>query len=158
MLKVGDVPYFNFKCNSIFYFIYIYSYWRTISHCLMFFKIHSKLSWISDKECDLSDNLNLLFHVGAEILNLFCFAWLFYIFPCTVEAKIWESNKFVLSGRFSNSLWGSDSLLFPKFVNIVSMLFYNYLEFIILLDTSLVISFGRYKEYMICWISFSKFR
>ena len=33
----------------------------------------------------------------------------------------------------------------------------TFIEFIILLYTFLVISFARYKEYMICLISFSKF-
>ena len=65
--------------------------------------------------------------------------------------------KFVLSERVSNSLWGSDGLLFPKFINIVSILYYKYNEFVILLYSSLVISFARCKEYMICSISFSKF-
>ena len=65
--------------------------------------------------------------------------------------------KFVLSERFSNSLWGSDSLLFAKFMNIVSLLYYKYIGFVILLYSSLVISFARCKEYMICSISFSKF-
>ena len=37
------------------------------------------------------------------------------------------------------------------------MLFYNFIEFIILLYNFLVISFAQHKEYMICLISFSKF-
>ena len=36
-------------------------------------------------------------------------------------------------------------------------MYYTFNEFIILLYTFLVISFARYKEYMICPISFSKF-
>ena len=36
-------------------------------------------------------------------------------------------------------------------------MYYTFIEFIILLYTFLVISFARYKEYMICLISFSKF-
>ena len=48
-------------------------------------------------------------------------------------------------------------LLFPEFINIVSILFYNFMEFIILLYTFLVISFARYKEHLIFLISFSKF-
>ena len=44
-----------------------------------------------------------------------------------------------------------------EFTNIVSTLFYNFIEFIILLYTYLVFSFARYKEYIICLISFSKF-
>ena len=38
-----------------------------------------------------------------------------------------------------------------------SILFYNVIKFIILLYTFLVISFARYKEYIIYLISFSKF-
>ena len=39
----------------------------------------------------------------------------------------------------------------------VSILFYNFIEFIVLLYIFLIISFARYKEYMICLISFSTF-
>ena len=57
--------------------------------------------------------------------------------------------KFILSVRLSNSLCGSDVLLFLEFINIVPILFYNFIEIIILLYTFLVIFFSRYKEYMI---------
>ena len=50
-----------------------------------------------------------------------------------------------------------DFLLFKEFMNIVSILFYNFIEFIILLYNFLVISFARYKEYIIFLNSFSKF-
>ena len=65
--------------------------------------------------------------------------------------------KFVFSKRFSNSLWGSSILSFSEFISIASLLFYNFIEFIILLNTLLVIAFAQYKEYKICLISFSKF-
>ena len=65
--------------------------------------------------------------------------------------------KFILSKRLSNGLLGSDVLLFPEFINVVSILFYNFIEFIILLYTFLVISFARYRKYIICLLSFSKF-
>ena len=65
--------------------------------------------------------------------------------------------KFILSERFSNSLRGSNVLVFSELINIVSTLFYNSFEMIIFLYTFLVISFALYKEYMICLISFSKF-
>ena len=64
--------------------------------------------------------------------------------------------KFILSAWLSNSLNGSDVLLFLEFIERVSILYFTFSEFIILLYTFLVISFVRYKEYMICWISFSK--
>ena len=65
--------------------------------------------------------------------------------------------KFVFSKRFSNSLWGSSILSFSEFISIASLLFYNFIEFIMLLNTLLVIAFAQYKEYKICLISFSKF-
>ena len=46
---------------------------------------------------------------------------------------------------------------FSEFINISSILLYNFIEFIILIYTFLVISFAQYKEYIICLISFSKF-
>ena len=65
--------------------------------------------------------------------------------------------KFILSVRLGNSLWGSDALLFLEFINMVSILFYKFTEFIIFLYTFLGTSFSRYKEYVICLLSFSKF-
>ena len=62
----------------------------------------------------------------------------------------------ILSERLSNSLGGSDLLLLPEFRNSVSILFYNFSEFFMLLYTFLVTSFAWYKEYMIWRISFSK--
>ena len=65
--------------------------------------------------------------------------------------------KSIFSERLINSLWGSDDLLFSEFINIVSILFYNFIEFIIFLYTFSVIYFIPYKRYIICLISFSKF-
>ena len=74
-----------------------------------------------------------------------------------IKHHIYHSFKFILSERFSNNLWGSDVLLFSEVLNIVSILFYNFIEFIILLYTFLVTSFSQCKKYVICLISFSKF-
>ena len=65
--------------------------------------------------------------------------------------------QFILSVRLSNNLWGSDVLLFLEFINIVPILFYNFIEFIILLYTFLVIFLARFKECMIWRILSSKF-
>ena len=65
--------------------------------------------------------------------------------------------KFTLSLKLSDSLWRSDVFLFSGYINIVSILFYNFTESIILLYTFLVNFFARYKTYMIWRISFSKF-
>ena len=51
----------------------------------------------------------------------------------------------------------SEVLLFLKIIDIVRILFYNFIEFIILLCIFLVSSFARYKQYIICLISFSNF-
>ena len=65
--------------------------------------------------------------------------------------------RFVLSKRFNNNLRASNVLLFSEFTNIVFILFYNFIEFIILLHTFLVTSFLGYEEYLICLISFFTF-
>ena len=65
--------------------------------------------------------------------------------------------KFILSVRLSNSLWKSDVPFFLEFMNTVSILFHNFIEFIILLYSFLVIYFSWYKEYMIWRISCRKF-
>ena len=65
--------------------------------------------------------------------------------------------SFILSERLSNSLWGLNVLLFPEFINKLSILLDNYIEFIILLYTFLVMSIVQYMQYMIWWILFSKF-
>ena len=67
------------------------------------------------------------------------------------------SFKFIVSINLRNSLWGSDAPLFYEFIDIISILFYNFIEFIIFSYAVLVISFAWYKEYIICLVSFSKF-
>ena len=49
--------------------------------------------------------------------------------------------KFILSMRFSISLLESDVLLISESINIISILFYKFIEFIILPYTFLVLSF-----------------
>ena len=51
--------------------------------------------------------------------------------------------KFTFSERLSHSLLGSDVLLFLEFTNIVSILFYNFIKFILLLYTFLVVCFAE---------------
>ena len=65
--------------------------------------------------------------------------------------------QFISSVKLINSLLGSNFLLFLELINIASTLFYNFIEFIILLYTFLVICFAGYIEYIICLILFSKF-
>ena len=50
--------------------------------------------------------------------------------------------KFIFHEKLSNSLLGSAVLLFLEFINMVSILFYNFIEFIILSYTFLEISFA----------------
>ena len=65
--------------------------------------------------------------------------------------------RLILSVRLSNSLRRRDVLLLLEFINIVPILFYNFIEFITLLNTFLVISFSQGKEYMIWRNSLSMF-
>ena len=83
-----------FKCNSLFYFIYLCSYWKIVCNCLIFFDDILKivLNIWHNFEYDSSDNSNFSFHVRDDIINYFkfiIFVWLFYIFPYIVNAKIW---------------------------------------------------------------------
>ena len=63
----------------------------------------------------------------------------------------------ILSERLINSLWKMDVLLYLEFINIVSILCYTFIEFIILLYTFSVIYFAQFKEYVVWRISFCKF-
>ena len=65
--------------------------------------------------------------------------------------------NFILSEKLSNSLGGSDVLLFLEFINIVCILFYNWMEFIVLFRTFLVTSFSWCKEYLIWDIPLSRY-
>ena len=56
---------------------------------------------------------------------------------------------FILSKILSNSLGGSDILLFQEFVNIVPISYYTFIELIALLYTFSVIPLARYREYII---------
>ena len=57
----------------------------------------------------------------------------------------------------SNNLSESDVLLFLEFINIKSILYFTFIELIVLLYAFLVISFASCKKYMIWRTSFSKF-
>ena len=57
----------------------------------------------------------------------------------------------------SNSLSGLKLLLLPEFIDMVSILYYNYIEFIITLYWFLVIFFSWNKGYITSRIWFSKF-
>ena len=57
--------------------------------------------------------------------------------------------EFALSVRLSDNLRGSVVLIFSELINIASILYYIYVEFIVLLYIFLVISFSQNKEYMI---------
>ena len=62
--------------------------------------------------------------------------------------------KSILSERLNNSLLGLDVLLFSELINMPSILYCTFTKFTILSYTFLLTSFARYKEYMICWISY----
>ena len=59
--------------------------------------------------------------------------------------------KFTLSVRLSKSLRGSDALLFSEFINIVSILFHKFNEFIVFLYTFLFLDRNNMR---FVWCSF----
>ena len=65
--------------------------------------------------------------------------------------------KFNLSERLSNSRCALDVLPFLEFIEVSSILYYNCIEFVILLHSFLVIYFSQSKEFKIWRISFSTF-
>ena len=111
--------------NSFSYFIYVSSYWRIISLFSTFFEdIFKTILNISYR----------IWFIRIFILFIPCwnwyfkfivFVWHFYVFPCIVILRFGKATYlllflfyFILSKRSSNSLWGSDILLFPEFINI----------------------------------------
>ena len=105
----------------------------------------------------LQSMLELIFEIYHFCVTFLCFSMYSKCWGLIKQHVYHLCFKFVLSKSLSNSLWGSDVLLFSEFINIVSILFYNFIEFIILLYTFLVISFVRYRKYINWLISFSKF-
>ena len=98
--------------------------------------------------------------LGADVLNLF------FLYDFSMYRKCYGLIKQHIYRFFLNLFYPKDSvivcedldvLLFLEIINIVSIRFYNFIEFITLLDTFLVNSFPRYKKYMTYLISFSKF-
>ena len=75
-----------------------------------FLNICPKWSWISDIECEPSSNLNSLFHVGGNILNLLFFYDFFIFFYVQYMIKFDRARylsllfKSILSATLSNSL------------------------------------------------------
>ena len=65
--------------------------------------------------------------------------------------------KSIVPVRLSNSLWGSDVSLFSRFINIVFIFLLHLYWIHNIVTYFFVIYFPRYKEYMICLISFGKF-
>ena len=88
--------------------------------------------------------------------------------PCKVSHFIHNFNDMAEIQPLSATLWDLmkqhiypfflsfflSFFAFLEFINIVSILYYTFIEFIILLYTFLVISLAQWKE---CMISFSKF-
>ena len=129
----------------------------------MFFDDIRKLILKSNTEYDRFCTSSFSLHFEPDIFNLL---FLFDVFIFFHVQKMLRFNKAAylspifnssLSERLSNNLWGSDVLLFLEFLNKVFILFYNFIDLIILLYTFLVLSFARYKEYTIWHILFIKF-
>ena len=85
--------------------------------------IYLKYAWISDTKYDPSGYSNFLFHVGANILNLFLHdSFIFFhvqqmlrFDKGTYLSSLFES---ILSARLNNSLCGYDDLLYLQLMYI----------------------------------------
>ena len=138
----------NFWCHKFY-----------VRSCLLI--IYWKQTWISDTEYDPSGNFS--FYVEPEILYLLflysCFMFFHVYFMLIFDKRTYLSLpfKFIWSKKLSNRLWVSDVLRSSKFLYIVCVLIYNFIEFIILFYTFIVISLAWCREYIIWRILFSKF-
>ena len=110
---------------------------------LRFFIINKNQPWICVTKHDSSYNSNPSSH-RAHILNLLLYITFLYF---SMNSKRYDLIKqfiyhFYLNlfypERLSNSLWKCDIFLFSKFINIVSLLLYKFIEFIIMSYTFLV--------------------
>ena len=138
------MPSFNFKCDCIFCFVYIYSYWRIIRHCFMFFEYISKYSWIYGTKYNPSNNSNLSFQIGADILNVLLLYDSLIFFHGEYMLRFHKATYLsfdlklfyhVLSLRLRIHLSGADVLLFWEVANIVPFLYHNFIELVTLLYT-----------------------
>ena len=72
-----------------------------------------------------------------------------------------DGSHFFYDNFFLSLFYSSEWVLVceNQFINIVSISFYNFIEFIVLLYSCILVvtSFCWYKKYMICLISFSNF-
>ena len=85
--------------------------------------IYLKYAWISDKKNDPSGYSNFLFHVGANILNLFLHDS--FIFFHVQQMLRFDKGTYlsplfgsILSARLTNSLCGYDDLLYLELMYI----------------------------------------
>ena len=84
-LVLSDSKYFQiipccyFKCNSILYFIYMYSYWRIASHCFKVFDDIPKIISNIDTEYDPSV-IEILYSTSELIFWIFYFCIAFLCF------------------------------------------------------------------------------
>ena len=117
---------------------------------------------------DPSGNSNFRFQVGANILSLLFLHDFFVVFHVCLNLINQHNYHFflgffflILPERLSKSLWGSNVLLLCV-INIASTLFYNFIEFIILLIflVTFLVNFQRRTYFYFCkcyWQSLKDF-
>ena len=64
--------------------------------------------------------------------------------------------ELLFSERWSNSLWGSDILLFSEFINVTSTLFHNFIDYVVIyFSSNFFSSIQRIYDLTVSFIKFS---
>ena len=73
----------------------------------------------------IHQGIPILHSISELLFQIYLSYMTFFIFPCIINTKIWQSNLFIFSSQvyfISNiewSFWGSDFFQFSEFINIV---------------------------------------
>ena len=102
---------------------------------------------MSDTKQDPLGNDFLSFRVIGDVLNLLCM----YVSLKIFDLYLLKLDKAAYVLLIFNLFYLKD------WPNVKPILFYTFVEFFILFHTFFIISFDRYKEYILCQNSFSCF-
>ena len=128
------MPCPNCKSNYTFFFIYIYYYWRIITQCIM---VQNNLGYLVENMIHL-----VIFHYTFDLIfQIYCFCMTFIYFSMFSRYQdLIKQNIYHFSSKlFCLKYW---VVSYVDQIYIVFILHYIFVEFILLLYTFLVTSFG----------------